>query len=619
MTTTQSEPQTPAKPPRRGLGDISLLAGLALAPLAFVAGGFAALLALPGVFFARLRPGAFAYFLGVCICTGLSWGGINPWASYVREKLLDELETALGARPEYASCSFSAADGAMRFENLSVNLPELAGSAQAVQLSFDSGPGFLWRMNRPELQGRGLEVAMDGAVARPQAMLARLEDKAVGAVSFMFESIKVNVRGDAVSSVLSIDSARGQADDEGFEVLIGARKLDLTVWNQTHNLNLMGSARLARREGRTNLSFDMKVVDSDAMMAYLRGTLAPEPGPEGLVMTIDWLHLNPVWARYRVIDVYEGMARGTVRVSGTLGDLLLDLNFEIADYSYFHRAVMALDESRAFKVPNAQLGGKLRLVEGSRLSVDGLKLDVPDATLCTDPAMNARGSGSIVLNGELPRLTGTVNGVVTSGRIAKSISWSPISSASLMDIQPNILQVAEQFSNLTLDWNIDVQKLDVSCEPLSGTLAGKIGGTFRKEPASRQGALRASGTLELQQGRFEFCGASGEVAGTITFNPNTPTYEASIRGRLTGAAGQTPLTAEITGSLAHPGLVFKGVTMAAPDLGRKIVEASPEPLNEAAMLGRRNDVNRLCGPLAAANSNPFLAANAGHVWFQFTP
>jgi hypothetical protein len=114
---------------------LSVLAGLALAPLAFVAGGWAALLALPGVFIARLRPAAFACFVGVAICFVLSVAGANPWAAFARERVLDEIESALGARPEYSDWAYDVSSGVMRFDNLSVNVPEMSGRAQLVQLN----------------------------------------------------------------------------------------------------------------------------------------------------------------------------------------------------------------------------------------------------------------------------------------------------------------------------------------------------------------------------------------------------------------------------------------------------------------------------------------------------
>jgi len=602
------------------MGDISLVFGLLLSPLAFVFGGYAALLALPGVFLARVRPAAFAFFAGTVICAGLSMAGANPYAAWVRETTLDRLEQALGARPEYSSFEASVASGELHFENLAVNLPEIGGSAQAVQLQLTTGPGFVWPWGTPKLQGRGLRVVFDGASSGLEKFLSRLESAQGGELDVSLDSIELVVRGPSVEAAVLINSARGKSDgDGGISVLVSARQLELKLWERTHRLQLAGNAAFSRAGGRTGLTVDMKVVDADVMMGYLHGELAPQPGPGGLVFTLDSLELGPLWARYRVIDTYQGRARGAVNISGSLQNLLLGLDLEVTGYEYFHRAVMALDESRAFKVANATLWGGVRLKDGASVSLESLRLALPDGTLCTDPAMNAQGSATLTLDGTYPDLRGDLVAQVTSGRLRRGVSWSPVNASSIIDCQPNVIAVAEQFSSLALKYAVDVQHLDLQCEPLSGWLTGKLSGTLDKQPGTRQAALRVDGQLELKEGKVDLCALQGQVSGSIVFSPRDPSYEARLNGLLEGKAGDTKVQAEIAGTLSLPFVTFTGVDMAPDRLGNKIATWSSEPLSKLEQAQRTEALTRVCGPAAAMGNNPFLAHKAGRVSFTFKP
>lgn len=623
MTTTHPEPvnsENPPKPTTRGPGDISLVFGLLLAPLGFVFGGYAALLALPGVFVARLRPAAFAFFAGTVVCAGLSMAGVNPYAAWARESALDRLEAALGARPEYSGFEAGVGSGEMRFENLSVKLPEIGGSAQIVQLRLATGPGFVWNWGTPKLEGRGLRVVFDGASERLDKFLSRLEQTQGGALEISLESIELVVRGPSVEATLLLNSARGQVDAEGrLSVLVSARQLELKLWERTHKLQLAGNAAFSRAGGRTGLTVDMKVVDQDVLMGYLHGELMPQPGPGGLVFTLDQLDLGPLWARYRVIDTYKGRARGAVHVSGTLQNLLLGLDLEVTGYEYFHRAVMALDEGRAFRVPAAAVKGGLRLRAGADVIFESLQLEVPDGTLCTDPAMNAQGSATLTLQGQYPALTGDLKAQVKTGRLRRGVSWSPVNASSIVDCQPNVIQVAEQFSSLRLNFEVDVQRLDVECEPVAGWLTGKLTGTLDKQPGTRQAALRVDGQLELKEGKVAFCALQGQVSGAIVFSPREPSYEARLNGALEGTAGDTKVTAEIAGTLSLPFISFTGIEMAPDRLGNKIATWSQQPLSKLEQAQRAEALTRVCGPAAAMNNNPFLAHKAGRVSFTFKP
>lgn len=593
-----------------------LLIALVLSPLAFVFGGFATLLALPGVLLARLRPAAFVYFGAALVWSVCSLAGFNPWAGYVQGRILDDLEQALGTRPTFAASSFNAGTGHLRFDSVTVDLPAIGGKAELVELTVDAGPGFVWNSARPRVAGRGLSVSFDGT-RDFSAFMGRLEGQSTRALDLHFEAIDLQVTGAPMLADARIEVARGSVDAGGFAVEIWPRQLDLTLWGQTHPLALMGSASLERRGGQTALTMDLKAMDGDAIGLYAHGTLQSDVGPGGLVVTLDYLDLNQVWARYRKIDVYSGMARGTARISGSLNDLSLGLDFDIVNYSYFHRAVMALDESRAFVIPEAGLAGRLRVQDGKQVFFEGLTLSVPEGTLCTDPAMQAQGEAWLRLDGQFPKLTGQLEARVTTGRINRAISWSPVGTQALFDVQPNIIQVAEQFSDLNLAWTVEVNDLDLACEPLNGKLAGTLSGRLEKEPGKKAARLSVGGKLELAQGTFKFCAAQGEVTGAIEFNPNAPSYEANIRGALKGKVDSTGLDAEITGRLSHPGLVFTGITMHPDDLGRLIATSGEQDAAEKAR--RAEALSRLCGPAAAMNNNPFLAHKAGKVSFTFKP
>ncbi|MBE7491143.1 MAG: hypothetical protein HS108_05220 [Planctomycetes bacterium] len=615
MTTTHPEISQSRKT-RRGPGDLAVAGALALGPLAFVFGGFAALPALPGVVSARLRAPALAYFLGVVVCTLASLAGFNPWAVYARERALDELESALGARPTWAAWHHHAAGGELRLENIEVELAALGGRAELVQARVVTGPGFVFGASRPRLVARGLRVVVDGN-SDFGAFFAGLEGKSRRELELDIESIELEVKGPEISAGIGIARARGTLEPAGLRLDCAPRQMDLTLWGRTHNLALRGTAAFERRDGVTGLSLDLRAVDGQAAALYAHGTLQSQAGPGGLVVTLDYMDLGEVWARYRKIDVFDGNLRATARVSGTLRDLRVALDAELAGFRYFHRAVMALDETRAFDIPQARVVGGLRLVDGTRLSLEQLQLLVPDGTLCTGPALSTRGEALLTLNGDPARLTGTLEATVTSGRAAQAISWSPVTARRLADLQPNIVQVAEQFSDLTLDYTIDVQALTVACEPVSGVLSGALSGRLHKQPGLKEARLGVGGRLQLAQGRFAFCAAEGTLEGTIEFNPAAPSFEAAIRGGLKGTAGDVPLAAEVTGRLSHPGLVFSGVTMHPDDLGR-LIAAAGNP--DAAEKARRTEaLSRLCGPAAALAGNPFVAHKAGRVSFSFKP
>lgn len=603
--------------PRRGLGDLTLLAGVVLGSLGFVLGGFAALVAVPGIFFSRLRAPALACFCTTVLCAGLSMFGINPWGSFIRNAALDELEAALGARPGYTAARFNPAAGTLRFDNLDVDLPGLGGNARVVSVTIEGGPGMLPGMGSRRISARGLRIVVDGR-SDFERFLGGLPQTGPD-TEVDLETIELLVQGPQVDAAVLISSARGTTSTGNFEVHVAPRQLDLTLWQQTHSLQVRGAATFARQGGRSKVALDLKVADQDVLSLYAHGTLQPDPGAGGLQITVDYIDLQQLWARYRKIDVWAGTVRGNVFVSGSLSELRLDMELSLAELSYFHRAVMALDESRAFLMPAADLNGRIRMRDGESFTLEGLLLVAPECSLCTGPYTQASGEGILRLDGTFPALQGTLAATVRRGTLSRPITWSPAALYGLPDMQPNLVQVAEQFTYLDLDFGIEIDRLDVACEPLTGWLAGELSGNLRKVPGRKDARLSVGGNLDLKDGRFAFCAAAGEVAGTIEFNPNIPSYEAGIRGTLKGVVSSTTLSADITGRLSHPGLAFTGVLIPPDDLGRLIALHADGSI-DAAEKGRRTEsITRLCGPAAAIANNPFLAQRGGRVSFSFRP
>src|SRR5690606_36815260 len=129
---------------------------------------------------------------------------------------------------------------------------------------------------------------------------------------------------------------------------------------------------------------------------------------------------------------------------------------------------------------------------------------------------------------------------------------------------PNIVMLGEQFPALTLEWQADVRRLDVQCDPVRGVARGKLRGDFSKRPENRSGSVRAEGGLEMKEAELQFLGLTGTVDARIEMHRDVHPRHATLRGKLTASAGETPVQAEITGRLDRPGLRFSGMTM-SPD------------------------------------------------------
>jgi hypothetical protein len=295
---------------------------------------------------------------------------------------------------------------------------------------------------------------------------------------------------------------------------------------------------------------------------------------------------------------------------------VFDIDGEVTDFSYYHFTAMGLKPEDSFKLPQGWLSGRVVLTDGEFVDFENVGVKANVATLATGPRMNASGSGTLMLNGRLPQVTGKLQAVVEAGAIKQEISWAqaPTNLRKLSDVQPNIIVVAEQFANLALDWQVEVKALQVDCEPLTGTLTGTLQGTLVKEEGVRVGTLRASGELSMVDGKVKCLGIDGTLTGRVVFNPNAPTQHASVRGTLTASLGETPIDCELTGDLKRPGFVFKGANMSPEDLGKKIFNHGA--ITPAEKVARREQCTQIFGPSAAAAENPFRAMNAGGVFFS---
>ena len=152
---------------------------------------------------------------------------------------------------------------------------------------------------------------------------------------------------------------------------------------------------------------------------------------------------------------------------------------------------------------------------------------------------------------------------------------------------------------------------------LTGTLKGELEVKLTKRKGEPFASVRAGGELQLSEGQFDFCAAKGSAVGTVVFNPNVPPIEASVRGTLTGKAGEVPLDVEVTGRLSDPGLIFKHVNMRPQDLGKVIATAGADKLSPAERAAWTLKLSLTFGVFAANHQNPFEGQDLGEIFFSF--
>ena len=612
--TTQSATE---KLPKRSPAPLQAGAGIVLSLGAFAFGAFmalpAALVVIPKL--RRYWPLALALFVGSLGVRGLSLLGVNPVLVFARDRAVSQLSESLGGEVSYDAFHGDAVSGELHFDGLKVDIPEIGGEVSLESVSIDAGTFLIYRPGGYIVQGESLRARVDASGGKLEKFLDEREAPGGTEAELTIEGGQIEVYGSPTTATFDLATVTGASGENGWVLRVGLKHAVLNILDRPCDLAMQGGLSVGDDGSGLRVEADLRATDAEVGSGILRGTLKPG-GQSGMVCTLDMIELGPLWARWRKVDTYDGLLRGQVSISGDLNNLAFDFRCEVKDYSYYHYTAMQLDPEHSFKLPEGELAGRIELKDGETWTFKDVSLDAPEATLATGEHMNANGGGKLTLNGVVPELTGKLVATVTDGRIARRISWSPTATQSLNDVEPNIVIVAEQFGKIDLDWEVDVQKLEVDCEPVTGTLSGKLTGTFSKEAGKRVGALRAEGELKLADGRVKCLGIDGELMGSLKFRQTAPTYHAALEGRLTASLGETPVDCEVTGDVKHPVFIFSGAGMSPQDLSRKIFRYSATELTPADQVKRREECTRIFGPAAAVEENPFLAKNAGHVTFN---
>ena len=584
---------------------------------AFVFGGFWVVLALPGIL-PPLRKywGVFAaLFVGVVCIRALIGFGVDPVLDFARNRAIAGIESGLAGEFKFKRFSGSTMSGDMRFEGVTINVPELDGSISIEQLTINAGVAMVWRPDGVLVSGRGFSVNVNAADERIEKYLGSRKAPENVAAALSITDGTIAVTGSAIEAVLDVRSLTATTSDSAWDMRVALAGARLKINGVEHRLDVTGGFSVADRGGGLSVDVDLSARDGEVGFGVMRGSLRPG-GQGGIQCTIDALSLNPLWARYRKVDSYDGFARGSVTITGELNRLNFDLFIEVARYRYYHFTAMGLDPDNAFELPMAIVDGRIVVENGRDWYFEGLSITAPEGTLSTGKRVNAMGGGAVVLNGKFPALRGALVAVVESGELNAGITWSPISRASLRDMQPNMVLVGEQFPQLDLEWEVEIKTMAVNCAPLTGSVSGTLKGTFLKREGERNARLRAEGELVMADGKVRCLGLEADMEARLVFNPNAPTEHASLRGSLKGALGATHVDCELTGEISRPGFIFTGAGMGAEDLGRLIFTYSAEPLKPAQQVERREELSRVFGPTAAVNENPFEARHSGKVFFS---
>lgn len=615
------QPATPdfANPPRkRPVG--SVLAGLALGTISFVFGGFVALLALPACLpgARRARPFAYALVGGVALCWVISAAGGNPWAHYVKARILAQVESTLGAPLQYDSYRADPLTGQIEFTNPRAEIPELEGEVSAATLRIEAGYGFLVRLEPALLTARGVKLGVNAGRGRLETFLAKAKPSSTP-VSIVLDEVTVDMHGSPMLARFFAERIWGSAAEAGWKLAIRMDRAQVAILEREHRFELEGGLTISRDPEGLLVEANMAFIEEEIVKGIVQGRLRPQTGDGALICTIDQLELGPLWGMYRQVDEYTGFAVGVLTISGTLNDLWVEVNLEIEDYTYYHAFAMGLKPEQKFNMPRGSLSGALQVVNGEFFKLHAITLESEFADLSTNPRLTAKGAGTLSLSGEVGNFKAELAARVHEAVLREEITWSPTTTTGLEDVAPNLLKIAEQFSGLKLVFALEIVKLDVQCAPISGVAAGMLSGTFTKLPGQGPGVLRANGELSMPEGKFKFCDAEGDVALKLTFSDKAPTPYATLTGELKARAGSVDLNARIGGMLSHPLVAFHGVTMAPDKLGEHIYRYQAKPLDTAERTRRDNEVARLCGLQAATSGNPFLAQRTGKVSFTFSP
>lgn len=613
-------PQTPAPSAVRKLPLRAIVAGVGFGALAFLFGGFAAILAVPGALpgTRKLRTMCIALLLSVP-CWLLFWALVgNPLVWLAREQALNHFESVLGERPDYLSCDGEPLTGKLRFRKIAGGIRDWQGRLRIHEFELQSGFAFIAPADGVAFAGKGanleLHTDMAGLVNWGKSLSRRKLPRAEG----VLEGVVLSLLGPDVGATMTLEALGFELTEDSLHCQAAPRVFDIALLGRVHRFAAQGDVFLAAKGGESEITADLHLNEGLLGTAVVNGRLSSLQPQDRLRMQIDSLKLAPMWARYRAIDVLEGLAKGTVDIGPAEGGLTLDMDIEMRDVRYFHRTAMRLQEGRAFLAEHAKFTAAVKLAEGKPPEFADLRLWSPRCTLSSDKKVGAKGFLGVRVAGAWPRLKGGADVIVTEGRIDEPIRFTGLGEG-LSAITPNVIDLVELLPSLELKLDsVQVKNVVVAAEPLSGTLAGTLEGTLERKENS-PARVRLKGRLNLEQGKFEFLGASGDISGYIEFQANTPPAQATIRGDLRGTAADTPLAAEITGRLGAPGFIFKHVTMSPDKLGLRIVQAGEEKLTAEQRAERTIKFNRLCGPLAVTQRNPFAVSGQGAVFFEFRP
>ncbi len=360
--------------------------------------------------------------------------------------------------------------------------------------------------------------------------------------------------------------------------LLDFDECEVEYLDKHHHFNITGSATLGLRSNSLSVNtYNITIGHKSEFHALLQGGFG---GDQKLLVTLDYLDLNALWTKYRIIDEHHGKARGKMIISGDWNNANIDWDIDLEGWSYYHKTAMGFNEDNSFRFENANCSGQITL--GSKSDNQFHLTLKADGTLATGKKMNARGSGILEvfrLDGEL---SANVYMNVQSGEINTPISWSG-TNGGLASITPNVILLAEELPHITVEYNIDVNNLAVNCEPLWGKLSGNLHGKLTRADGIKRSIIRADGKLILTDGRFAFLGTSGTVEGDIIFRKDNPIQYATLTGKLSGSTGSTPINARIRSQLSLPGIIFTSLRQSLPSLGKEIYTSGDflEPIRVA--------------------------------------
>ena len=623
MTTTQTESSKPdstttdRKATTRADRVFESL-GLALSLVTFALGAYVMLPTLPLLFLGARPARRFGrgLLLGSLGCLLLSGLGLNPVIRLARETALDRIEQALGSRPTFSDFSGSAVAGRLQFSGISCAIPDVGGHLSLEDLEIQTGPAF-WPWSTTTIRARGLRVDIE-----PQGDgLSRWAKRISGQNQTPFEAEVVEatlrVNGPQISAQAHANKAIATSSSEGMQLVAAPDLFDLTVNKATHSMLVLGNVTISRSASGFGLHCDLRFAHEQIGHGLARGELRPDFKEPGLVLTLDDFNIEPIHARYAQWSEFKGKGRGVIAVAGNFDELVLKHHISLTDLEYFHTTAMKLDRSRRFCAALAEIEGELAVLGGSEFEFRKVVVSSGDCTLATDPAMNARGPVRIEANGRWPNIEGHVDVTVREGNVVGPLEFTR-TGRSLKEYEPNCVPLVELLPAFSMTLALKVEKVGLSCDPLTGTLSGDLTGTLNKKAGESYVSVRLQGELPLSNGHFDFCAASGSAEGKLIFSPLVPPRETSLRGKLSGKAGETALEIEVTGSLSGPGLIFKRVTMKPESLGRMIFNGGKD-LPAALEMERMAIVSRMCGIHAATQRNPFEVSSLGEIFFDFRP